>query len=130
MAYTPTEWQTGDVVTAEKLNKIEGAIEECSSKVPSMSGLVEASTDPETDVITINKSFNDLVAITQAGVLPFLIVSTEEGTSCYTFIHSIYTDGVYVAHFTQGYSSVIMFFSSDPNSFMTTEDPGGGSTPK
>ena len=129
MAYTPTEWQTGDVVTAEKLNKIEGAIEECSSNIFSVSGLVEASMDPETNITTINKSFNDLVAITQAGVLPFLIVSTEEGASCSTFIHSIYTDGVYVANFTQGHSSVIRFFSSDPNSFMTTEDPGG-STPK
>lgn len=27
MSYTPTEWSTGDVVTAEKLNKIEGGIE-------------------------------------------------------------------------------------------------------
>ena len=24
MSYTPTAWQTGDVVTAEKLNKLEG----------------------------------------------------------------------------------------------------------
>lgn len=26
MAYTPTEWQTGDVVTAEKLNKLEEGV--------------------------------------------------------------------------------------------------------
>jgi hypothetical protein len=26
MAYTPTNWQTGDVVTAEKLNKLEGGV--------------------------------------------------------------------------------------------------------
>ena len=26
MAYTPTNWQTGDVVTAEKLNKLENAL--------------------------------------------------------------------------------------------------------
>lgn len=26
MAYTPTEWETGDVITAEKLNKIEAGI--------------------------------------------------------------------------------------------------------
>ena len=130
MAYTPTEWQTGDIVTAEKLNKIEGGIEECSSNIPSVSGLVEGSMDTETDIATINKSFNDLVAITQAGVLPFLIISAEGGTACGTFIGSVYTDGVYVAHFTTGSDSVIMFFSSDPNSFMTTENPGGGSTPK
>ena len=27
MAYTPTVWETGDVITAEKLNNIEGGIE-------------------------------------------------------------------------------------------------------
>lgn len=27
MSYTPTNWQTGDTVTAEKLNKMEGGIE-------------------------------------------------------------------------------------------------------
>lgn len=26
MAYTPTEWQDGDVITAEKLNKIENGV--------------------------------------------------------------------------------------------------------
>lgn len=30
MSYTKTNWQTGDVITAEKLNKIEDAIEEAS----------------------------------------------------------------------------------------------------
>lgn len=27
MSYTPTQWQTGDTITAEKLNKMEGGIE-------------------------------------------------------------------------------------------------------
>lgn len=27
MSYTPTNWQTGDTITAEKLNKMEGGIE-------------------------------------------------------------------------------------------------------
>ena len=31
MAYTPTEWVTGDVITAEKLNKMEDGIESASS---------------------------------------------------------------------------------------------------
>ena len=26
MAYTPTEWKTGDIVTAEKLNKLENGL--------------------------------------------------------------------------------------------------------
>jgi hypothetical protein len=26
MAYTPTDWKTGDVITAEKLNNIENGV--------------------------------------------------------------------------------------------------------
>lgn len=39
MSYTPTEWATGDVVTAEKLNKIEGGIQE-AGELPKQSGIV------------------------------------------------------------------------------------------
>lgn len=31
MSYTPTEWQTGDTITAEKLNKMENGIENANS---------------------------------------------------------------------------------------------------
>ena len=31
MAYTPTEWKNGDVITAEKLNKIEGGVANINS---------------------------------------------------------------------------------------------------
>lgn len=27
MAYTPTEWKTGDVITAEKMNKLEQGVQ-------------------------------------------------------------------------------------------------------
>lgn len=118
MAYTPTEWQTGDVVTAEKLNKIESAIEECSSKVPSMSGLVEASINPETNIVTINKSFSDLFAIIQARVVPFLIAFEDSGVYCGNLGALIHRDDMYGAQFAVP-PNIMTFVSSDPNSFMT-----------
>lgn len=33
MSYTPTNWQTGDIVTAEKMNKIEGGIQSSGALV-------------------------------------------------------------------------------------------------
>ena len=33
MAYTPTEWETGDIITAEKLNNMEGGIDENDTAV-------------------------------------------------------------------------------------------------
>lgn len=37
MAYTPTVWVTGDIITAEKLNKAEQGIKENSLKIPYIS---------------------------------------------------------------------------------------------
>lgn len=37
MAYTPTEWVTGDIITAEKLNKAEQAIAKNSTQIPPIS---------------------------------------------------------------------------------------------
>lgn len=38
MAYNPTNWECGDVVTAEKLNKLEEAVENLSVIVDGMDG--------------------------------------------------------------------------------------------
>lgn len=37
MSYTPTNWQTGDTVTAEKLNRLENAVFENSDTIEIMS---------------------------------------------------------------------------------------------
>ena len=118
MSYTPTQWQTGDVVTAEKLNKIESAIEECSSNVSSVSGLVEASMDPETNIVTLNKSFSDLFAIIQARVVPFLVVFEDSGVYCGNLGALIHRDDMYGAQFAVP-PNIMTFVSSDPNNFMT-----------
>lgn len=38
MAYTPTNWECGDVVTAEKLNKLEEAVEDLSIAIDGEGG--------------------------------------------------------------------------------------------
>ena len=47
MSYTPTEWATGDTVTAEKLNKIEGGI--------ASAGVLVATVDAQT--VALDKSW-------------------------------------------------------------------------
>lgn len=61
MSYTPTNWQTGDVITAEKLNKMEGGI-----AAGSATGLITSSDDFQ----TIDQSYNDIVAMVEAGLIP------------------------------------------------------------
>ena len=42
MAYTPTNWECGDVVTAELLNKMEEAIETLSEQIEDLTERVAA----------------------------------------------------------------------------------------
>lgn len=57
MAYTPTVWATGDVITAEKLNKAEEGI---AAAGPVM---IPAEYDAVTFKITLSASYDDLKAL-------------------------------------------------------------------
>lgn len=66
MAYTPTEWKTGDIVTAEKLNKLENGV--------SNGGDIELVTATNVDdVLTLNVSWNDVYnAITSGKIVVYV----------------------------------------------------------
>ena len=66
MSYTPTEWATGDVVTADKLNKIEEGI-------AGAVGVLVATCDPTTD--TLDKTWSDINAS------PLTVVKINEGAN-------------------------------------------------
>lgn len=55
MAYTPTVWATGDVITAEKLNKAENGIAAAGAYIVEMSDVLATGA-------TLYASYNDLVA--------------------------------------------------------------------
>lgn len=68
MAYTPTNWECGDVVTAEKLNKLEEAVENLSLAIegggsePLMVGMtIEADTpSAEQTTYTLDKTWQEI----------------------------------------------------------------------
>ena len=64
MAYTPTNWECGDVVTAEKLNKLEEAVENLSVIVDGMDGGSELpltiSLTTEGDTSTMDKTWQEI----------------------------------------------------------------------
>ena len=57
MAYTPTVWETGDIITAEKLNKAENGI---AAAGPVM---IPAEYNADTYTITLSASYDDLEAL-------------------------------------------------------------------
>ena len=65
MAYTPTVWETGDVITAEKLNKAEKGIAEASDAA----FYVTFTDDGET--ATADKTMDEIEAAISAGKAVF-----------------------------------------------------------
>ena len=56
MAYTPTEWETGDVITAEKLNNIEDGIVANEEAIADAFVAPEVSAADQGKVLTVDSS--------------------------------------------------------------------------
>lgn len=59
MAYTPLNWQSGDIVTAEKLNQMKG-------------GVLIITPVEEGGVISLGYSYNDIMAMLGDNIFPML----------------------------------------------------------
>lgn len=78
MAYTPTEWETGDVITAAKLNNMEQGIED-AFVAP------EVTAADQGKVLTVDSSGEwDAAAAQNAPIVLEGVISTLDG-SAYTF---------------------------------------------
>lgn len=66
MAYTPTTWKSGDVVTSAKLNKLEQG-------VASTVFVVTLSYDEETSTYSTDKPYADILAAYEAGANLFCV---------------------------------------------------------
>lgn len=61
MSYTPTNWQKGDAITAEKLNKLENGVASGGSKGASILIAEETKTsDGGTVTYTLDKTWNEI----------------------------------------------------------------------
>lgn len=63
MSYTPTEWKTGDVITAEKLNKLEDGVANAGGDSGGGVLIATITESPEDDFseYSCNKTFNELL---------------------------------------------------------------------
>jgi hypothetical protein len=75
MSYTPTEWKTGDVITADKLNNMESGIADAGSG-GSGSGDVLVVTVTESDGdYSCDKTFAEMSScLNSGGILVFKVV--------------------------------------------------------
>lgn len=83
MSYTPTEWATGDIVTAEKLNNMESGISAASAS--GGSGLLEVvKIGPGTFTLG-DVSYNDVRALLAKGIVPIAHYTNTEDESFHEF---------------------------------------------
>lgn len=69
MAYTPTTWATGDIVTAEKLNKLEQGVEGAGGSLVA-TGTYRAATGAVSGAdyeMSLNKTYAQIEAAMEAG---------------------------------------------------------------
>lgn len=67
MAYTPTEWKSGDVITAEKLNKLEeGVASAGDGSSDSNEFIINVSSDSQYNVV-MDKTFDEVEAAYNSG---------------------------------------------------------------
>lgn len=126
MAYTPTVWATGDIITAEKLNKAERGIASAESFV------VPVSLEGDTGTMTLNASWNELYANKNRLVLAVYEYESAGGTPVVYPMYLIELSeyqGTYSASFVQyngeGVSvkvQVITFTASSADADLTFVD--------
>lgn len=76
MAYTPTVWATGDIITAEKLNKMEQGIE--NAGIPQFF-VVHGTVALDQHTATLDKTYEEMVSAVSAGAIIIAIVEFAYG---------------------------------------------------
>lgn len=95
MAYNPTNWECGDVVTAEKLNHMEEAIENLSLAIEGGGGsvLTVSPTSFENDgtaTITFDKTWQEIKDALDAHIPCYLTINLD-GICAFTTLDEIST---------------------------------------
>lgn len=78
MGYTPTVWQTGDIVTSDRLNKIENGIAGAYNDL----FIVKFSYDQATSTIVCNKTFEEIKAKFDSGESDNMVAYAMGVSSC------------------------------------------------
>lgn len=84
MAYTPTVWQTGDVITAVKLNKLENG-------VAAIDGVMIVLAEEEGDVATLTATYSEIAAAMTADIPVFIKFQVAESENLF---HPVFSNGV------------------------------------
>lgn len=88
MSYEPTNWQTGDVVTSQKLNKLEQGVADAGG-----GGVLVVSIIWEDTICTMNKTWQE---IWDAAPSVLFMDASEEDKTVYMLYEQYVDQGVYL----------------------------------
>lgn len=75
MAYTPTNWKTGDVVTAEKMNKLEQGVAQGGGGCMRVS--VTRVGDGDSGTMTLDKTYAEMVDAIESGTFVYGLIPID-----------------------------------------------------
>lgn len=88
MSYTPTDWKTGDVITADKLNNIEGGIAD--------NNMFYVNIQENDGNYTADKTVQQVLSAHESGkICAFKFKPPEEGGEYVIIISQFYPDAVF-----------------------------------
>jgi len=108
MSYEKTNWQKGDVITAEKLNNIENGIEANETAIGNNVFIVNvvAENDGSTITATADKTRQEMSAAVDAG--KFIIIrlthNLSDAQSIHQSIHELTTNNIWTSTNASGYN--------------------------
>lgn len=110
MAYEPTVWQTGDVVTAEKMNKLENGVANSGG-----GGFLLVHVENS----TMDKTWNEIKEALDNGIPAFAQTIDDDKVSIDSIYSALINDGNYnIWVFSYENASSVTFTSSkDPNGY-------------
>ena len=123
MSYDKQNWQTGDVITANKLNHIEDGI-------ANGGGVVVVHVTEEDDVFTLDKTWNELQELLASGAL-VATVQEDSGFTTMQFLSEAHSfNGTYAVAFVgavitpewAGQTAVSVFSCESADGYPYVED--------
>ena len=91
MSYTPTNWQTGDIVSSQRLNKLEEGVKNAYD-VMVINGTVSISDrDGTVNGVTLQAQAGEIFDAAMAGT-PIFLHYTDDSSSSMCAIDSVYMD--------------------------------------
>lgn len=115
MTYVKTDWETGDIITAEKLNNMESGIENAGSGSTGTVMVVHSTSDESTGNTTLDKTWAEIADAMQTGIVVHVYSWGEDGYMCAYLDYVENDSGLYHA---------VFLVEGEQQQFVTTSTTG------